>query len=129
MAPKNYLSTMGSRYIVGIGTYLIILPILFWVGLKCVLLMRKPDAAAKERLWRTVAGAVAGAFLVGAVLTAQAESHTECDEAGAEPELDQCLEGEIRMPGPDEATSLMLFLLGVGAFLLSVDKWGSTSED
>src|SRR3989442_8007813 len=62
--------------------YLVAIPIATWFFLDRVWASWRPDAAAEDRLRRTIAGVVGGVMLVGAVRAPQNWCHFACKQEG-----------------------------------------------
>ncbi|MSQ26723.1 MAG: hypothetical protein EXR51_01110 [Dehalococcoidia bacterium] len=68
----SQLEGLSSPFLYGLwAVSLVVPPVALWHVLAYVWRVWQPDAAAEDRLQRTVAGAVAGALLLGAILLAQ----------------------------------------------------------
>src|SRR5713101_711695 len=58
--------------------YLISIPAMWWFVLGWIWRLWRPDQTDEDRLRRTIAGAVAGALFVGALLETQRSHHFVC---------------------------------------------------
>jgi hypothetical protein len=96
--------------------YLVLIPAAAWYLLAWAWKVWKPDAGAENRLGRTLAGATAGALLVGAVLAAQADHHYECTQHVRTRDGYECVGDYVRVPGPDFGQAFLLTLVAGFAF-------------
>jgi hypothetical protein len=88
--------------------YLVAVPIATWFFLDRVWASWRPDAAAEDRLRRTIAGVVGGVMLVGAVLATQKADHFVCTQEVRGVDGTECVGDYIRVPGPDFGEAALL---------------------
>ncbi len=94
--------------------YTIIPTVLVWLTLRWAWTRWNPDAAAEDRARRTVAGGIAGAALVGAVLALTAKHHYECTQEVRSADGMECVGDYVNVAGPDRG---LAFGWGLVAFL------------
>jgi len=82
--------------------------------------MWQPDQAAEDRLARTLAGAIAGGLLIGAVLESQSKYHHRCTQEVRTPDGSECVGDYEPVPGPDIEHIVLLLGVGAVAFWLGI---------
>jgi len=92
--------------------YLVVLPVLLWLILRYFGSKWNAGTLENDRLTRGIAGALAGAFFVGACIYLTADFHTSCTEGG------DCMTDV----GPNYLSVLVLVGLGI------VSAWYAISE-
>ncbi len=102
------------------AAYLLAIPTAAWFLLSWVWKVWRPDAAAENRLSRTLAGGTAGVLLVGAILAAQTEHHFECTQEVRTRDGSECVGDYVLVPGPDLGQAFMLTLAAGFAFCFGV---------
>ena len=96
--------------------YLIAIPTAAWFALSWIWKVWRPDAAAENRLSRTLAGATAGVLLVGAVLAVHTDHHFECTQEVRTRDGSECVGDYVLVPGPDFRQAFLLTLVAGFAF-------------
>lgn len=98
------------------------LPTAAWFLLGWMWRVWRPDDAAEDRLFRTLAGFFAAVLCVGAVLEARRDFHFECTEGMPTRDGFECVGDYERAPGPDLGSALMLAMASAFAFSLGMRR-------
>ena len=104
---------------------LVFLAVLFVVvhfGLKYFWRVWKPDGSAEDRLSRAVAGAIAGALFLGAVLATQDKAHQECTQTVRTNDGTECVGDYVTVPGPDIVMACIEAFCGAMAMAISLRR-------
>jgi hypothetical protein len=110
------------------AAYLITLPLALWLILAGIWRMWHPDAATEARLRSVIAGAVAAAFFVGAVLAANQKSHFQCTQSMWTRDGSECVGDYVREPGPDQGRVALLVMFGCLSVWVGIQPHGTSSE-
>jgi hypothetical protein len=92
--------------------FVLLVPTAAWFALKWIWWEWQPDRATEDRLARTLAGGVAGALIVAAVLKAQATSHFECSQLIQTRDGQECVGDYVRVSGADRGGAFVCVILG-----------------
>jgi hypothetical protein len=102
--------------------YLVALPILLWLGLRYWGSKWAIDAQSNEYLWRAMAAAVAGAFLVGAYLYYTASYHSECTQEIRTRDGYECVGDYVKKKGPAKDHAFTMVLLAGFSGWIAISK-------
>lgn len=100
--------------------YTVVLTLLVWFALLRTWRHWKPDAKAEDRTRRTIAGGIAGAAIVSAVLTLKATEHYECTQEVRTRDGTECVGDYVIVPGPDRGGAFIYGLIAVFAVWFGV---------
>ena len=103
-------------------SYLVAIPTAAWFVLGLIWKLWRPDGSTEQRLNRTLAGATAGALLVGAIVAAQTKHHFICSQEVQTRDGPECVGDYVRVPGPDVGQAVVLTLAAGFAFWIGVRR-------
>ena len=111
--------------------YLVLGPLLAGIVLKWIWRAWRPSKSAEDRFQRTLAGAFAGAFWVGAVLATQTTHHFECTQSVWTRDGSDCVGDLVAVPGPNYGGAFLWGLVGLLAFAygLAPEPWERDYDD
>ncbi len=102
--------------------YLVIIPALFWIGLRYWGSNWRMDKLSNDRLFRAIMGTIVGALLVGASFSYMLKYHTECDKYIQTRDGQECVGDYIVVKGSDRTGALMQVVFAGIAIWLAVAK-------
>ena len=80
------------------------------------------DSTTKDRVWRTVAGMVAGGMCIAAFSDATAKSYYQCTQEAGHGDETECVGDYERVAGPNYGGAFVWTIVATIALRVSLDK-------